>query len=299
MDKEAARQLLKELTAAVDTSERHSVVQLVRRAERLAVLVGDKASADIFHWHLDGVPNVPDSPLADMWRGSAQREAVADRRLPTGKVALPLEVFEREVAAVRARLAKSSPEGPNALCTELRGYETVEAKIRNRVNRFVACVNALPGVSEEQSCQSTPLGMRIFIGHGGSPSWKDLQSFLKDRLHLDCVEFNTESQAGNTTCARLGEMLAAAGFAFLVMTGEDAHADGRLHPRENVIHEASLFQGRLGFNRAIVLLEDECEQFSKVHGLTHIGFPKGNIMAASEEIRRVLEREGILPPSAV
>ena len=37
--------------------------------------------------------------------------------------------------------------------------------------------------------------------------------------------------------------------------GEDEHKDGSVHPRENVIHEAGLFQGRLGFPRAIVLLE--------------------------------------------
>ena len=32
-------------------------------------------------------------------------------------------------------------------------------------------------------------------------------------------------------------MLSSAGFAFLVMTGEDMHDDNELHARENVIHE--------------------------------------------------------------
>lgn len=43
------------------------------------------------------------------------------------------------------------------------------------------------------------------------------------------------------------------------MTGEDEDKEGKLNARPNVIHEIGLFQGRLGFSRAIVLLEDETE----------------------------------------
>lgn len=90
-------------------------------------------------------------------------------------------------------------------------------------------------------------------------------------------------------------MLDSAAFALLVMTAEDEHADKSRHARENVIHEVGLFQGRLGFRRAIVLLEEGCAEFSNIQGLNQIRFPSGKIMAVSEDIRRVLEREKILP----
>jgi predicted nucleotide-binding protein len=139
---------------------------------------------------------------------------------------------------------------------------------------------------------------RLFIGHGRSSVWKDLRDFLTDRLNLPCDEFNRESTAGRSTKERLVEMLEAANFAFLVMTGEDEQGDGSARARENVVHEIGLFQGRLGFEKAIILLEDGCSKFSNIEGITYIGFPKGRIEAASEEIRRVLEREGIVQPPA-
>jgi predicted nucleotide-binding protein len=89
-------------------------------------------------------------------------------------------------------------------------------------------------------------------------------------------------------------MLDQACMAFLVMTAEDEQTDGTLHARENVIHEAGLFQGKLGFERAIILLEEGCQEFSNIHGLGQIRFPKGNIKAAFEDIREVLKREGII-----
>jgi predicted nucleotide-binding protein len=76
------------------------------------------------------------------------------------------------------------------------------------------------------------------------------------------------------------------------MTAEDEQKDGKMNARLNVVHEAGLFQGRLGFRKAIVLLEEGCEEFSNIHGLGQIRFPKGDIGARFEKIREVLEREG-------
>jgi hypothetical protein len=91
-------------------------------------------------------------------------------------------------------------------------------------------------------------------------------------------KFNRVSQAGIWTGERLSEMLDAACFAFLIMTGEDER-NGDLHAREKVIHEIGLFQGKLGFRRAIILLEEGCKNFSNIHGLTYILFPRNGISA--------------------
>jgi hypothetical protein len=138
---------------------------------------------------------------------------------------------------------------------------------------------------------------KVFIGHGRSFVWRDVKDFLADRLHLDYDEYNREATAGFSTKERLESMLNETSFALLVMTAEDEHTDATHHARENVVHELGLFQGRLGFRRAIVLLEEGCTEFSNITGISQIRFPKGDITAKFEEIRRVLEREGILHPS--
>lgn len=137
-------------------------------------------------------------------------------------------------------------------------------------------------------------GSRVFIGHGRSLLWRELKDFLNDRLSLPWDEFNREAVAGLTTFERISEMLDSASFAFLVMTAEDQHSNASAHARQNVVHEVGLFQGRLGPKKAIILLEEGCSEFSNVVGLSQVRFPKGHISAVFEEIRQVLEREGVI-----
>jgi predicted nucleotide-binding protein len=135
---------------------------------------------------------------------------------------------------------------------------------------------------------------RVFIGHGHSNAWLELKNYIQDRLHIPCDDFNREATAGKTTVDRLSQMLDGACFAFLVLTAEDERKGGQKTARMNVIHEVGLFQGRLGFNRAIVMLERGCEEFSNIHGLTHIPFDKGAISAAFYEVSDTLKRENVV-----
>jgi predicted nucleotide-binding protein len=81
----------------------------------------------------------------------------------------------------------------------------------------------------------------------------------------------------------------SAAFAFIVMTADDEQADGEMRAHQNVIHEAGLFQGRLGFERAIVLVEEGCSGFSNIDGLTVIRFPPGRIRSSFGDVQRTLK----------
>ncbi len=182
-------------------------------------------------------------------------------------------------------------------------HVSVYAKVLALRSPFAACETLLEIANKADSHISRNktryqkeklIGSNIFIGHGQSTAWRDLKDFVQDRLKLPWDEFNRVPVAGVTNIARLSEMLDSAAIAFLVLTGEDEQQDGKLHARMNVVHEAGLFQGRLGFSRAIILLEEGCEEFSNIEGLGQIRFPKDDIASSFEELRRVLEREDII-----
>ena len=131
----------------------------------------------------------------------------------------------------------------------------------------------------------------VFIGHGRSPAWRDLKDHLQDKHGFKIEAYETGARAGHTIRDILEEMVTKSSFALLVLTGEDEQADGQLRARQNVIHEAGLFQGRLGFPRAILLLEEGVEEFSNVHGVQYVKFSKNNIKETFGEVLATLRRE--------
>ena len=162
------------------------------------------------------------------------------------------------------------------------------------MGRIFKTVDSRPANGGKATHHDRGKSTRVCIGHGRSPLWRELKDFLVERVHLTVDEFNRVSTAGLSTTERLAEMLETAAFAFLIMTGEDEQMDGKLHARLNVVHELGLFQGRLGFRKAIILLEEGCEEFSNIHGLGEIRFPSGNITAQFEAIRRLLEDRKVI-----
>jgi predicted nucleotide-binding protein len=131
----------------------------------------------------------------------------------------------------------------------------------------------------------------IFIEHGRSNIWRDLKDHLQDKHGYQVEAYEVSSRAGHTIRDILEEMLEESSCAFLVLTGEDETSDGKLLARQNVVHETGLFQGRLGFSRAIVLLEEGTEEFSNIAGIQQIRFSKGNIKETFGEVSAVLRRE--------
>ena len=88
------------------------------------------------------------------------------------------------------------------------------------------------------------------------------------------MAYETGARAGHTIRDILQSMLERSSFALLVLTKEDETADCQMRARQNVVHETGLFQGKLGFSRAIVLLEKGTEDFSNIRGIEQVRFNK-------------------------
>ncbi|MGP8050462.1 MAG: TIR domain-containing protein [Desulfobaccales bacterium] len=131
----------------------------------------------------------------------------------------------------------------------------------------------------------------IFIGHGQNQCWRDLKDHLQDKHDYIVEAYEIGARAGHSVRGILEDMLKRSSFAILIMTGEDETAEGCIRARQNVIHEAGLFQGKLGFNRAIILKEAGTEEFSNIQGIEQIRFNQGNIKETYGEVLATIRRE--------
>jgi predicted nucleotide-binding protein len=132
---------------------------------------------------------------------------------------------------------------------------------------------------------------RVFVGHGRSPQWRDLKDHLHDLQGYDVEAYETGARAGHTIRDILASMTGVSTFAVLVMTAEDEMGDDTWRARQNVVHETGLFQGKLSFDRAIVVLEEGVEAYSNLQGIHQVRFAKGNIKETFGEVLATLRRE--------
>ncbi|MBL0273600.1 MAG: nucleotide-binding protein [Chitinophagaceae bacterium] len=91
----------------------------------------------------------------------------------------------------------------------------------------------------------------------------------------------------------LAEFLDKSSIAILILTAEDESAEGKLRARQNVVHEAGLFQGRLGFDKVIILKQEGVEEFTNIAGLQYIPFSSDNIEQCFYELQRKLKKIGM------
>ncbi|MCA9374406.1 nucleotide-binding protein [Candidatus Peregrinibacteria bacterium] len=133
--------------------------------------------------------------------------------------------------------------------------------------------------------------IKIFIGHGHDDQWRDLKDHLHEKQGLDVIAYEIGPRAGLSVKEVLEKMMSESSFALLVLTGEDIDSEGNAHARENVIHELGLFQGKIGFKKAIAMLEKDVNEFSNILGVNQVRFAKGNIKETFGEVISIIKRE--------
>lgn len=215
-----------------------------------------------------------------LWKHDTEEEFFADYRRSSG-----LALFQKE-----------SRDGSHTLQVGVDSDGNTEVTVGAPERSLVLEVVEVFERAREQSRLPEPPAKvepppTVFIGHGGSSIWRDLKDHLHEKHCVEVEAYEIGARAGHVIRDILESMLARSSFALLVMTGEDETADGGMRARQNVVHEAGLFQGRLGFNRAIVLLEEGTEAFSNIQGIQRIDFSRGNIRETFGEVLATIRRE--------
>jgi hypothetical protein len=132
---------------------------------------------------------------------------------------------------------------------------------------------------------------KIWVIHGRSRAWKEVGNYLEHELNLSYCEFNDPDANHPDIIGRVREIAATSSLAVAVMTAEDATADGQKRARQNVIHEIGLAQGRLGYERVLILREHGVEDFSNMNGLDYIPFDQAHVDTAFGGLRRRIEAQ--------
>lgn len=152
---------------------------------------------------------------------------------------------------------------------------------------FIATLDA------ERRSGGKPTG--VFIAHGANPEWLAVQQFVLERFKLPVYSFESGSWGGRQVTEALADYLERCSFAICVLTAEDFTGDGLVQARQNVIHEVGLFQGRHGFDRVMVLVEEGCDFVPPTAAPYTIPFSHNGISGTFFELGKMLSARGLGP----
>ncbi|WGS40380.1 nucleotide-binding protein [Burkholderia sp. JSH-S8] len=130
---------------------------------------------------------------------------------------------------------------------------------------------------------------RVFISHGRSKDWLEIQAYIERDIGLATLELAQEANAGQTIIEKLEANASNCDSAVLVMTGDDIDNDGQARARENVMHEIGFFQAKYGRSRVCLLHEEGVSIPTNLSGVVYVPFPKGSVGAGFGVLVRELK----------
>lgn len=142
--------------------------------------------------------------------------------------------------------------------------------------------------------QNRSLPKRIFISHGRSEDWRQVQRYLENDLKYETMSLQQESNKGRSILQKLYEESERCGYAVIVMSGDDHVEDDKKRARQNVVHEIGYFHGKYGLDRVCILFEEGVEIFSNIDGLVYIPYPKGYVKATFSELSKELNTASLI-----
>jgi hypothetical protein len=153
---------------------------------------------------------------------------------------------------------------------------------------------------ETTAAQQHPLPFKVFIGHGGDHQWRELRDLFRDHHNFTTDAFEQVPRTGAVIRDILEGMIRSSAAGVLVLTQADQQADGTWHGRQNVVHEIGYVQAALGWDRAIIVVEEGVTLPTNLDGTQQVRFDRGRIRQAEGGVVAALRvlterRVGICP----
>lgn len=174
---------------------------------------------------------------------------------------------------------------PDLQSTE--GAKLYSAARLEQLARDIGQIIEIRANSEHAKPMTLEVRRKVFISHGRSKDWLEVQAHLEKDLALGSLELAQEASQGRTIMEKLEAGSDSCDAAVIVMSGDDEVQDGQPRVRENVMHEIGYFQGKYGRHRVILLHEDGVSVPTNLAGIVYCAYPKSKVDATFG----VLDRE--------
>jgi hypothetical protein len=179
------------------------------------------------------------------------------------------------------------PTGSGTTDFEGRGY--IERHEIEHLKEDLEYIFDVRSHSELREHEEISKPERVFISHGSSNDWREVQDYIEKDLQIMTLELAQEPNRGRTILQKLDEESNRCSYAVIVMTGDDNVGREKPRARENVMHEIGYFQGKYGLRGICLLYEEGTSIPSNIHGLVYIPFPQGLVRAAFGALARELK----------
>jgi sugar/nucleoside kinase (ribokinase family) len=136
-------------------------------------------------------------------------------------------------------------------------------------------------------------GVGGFIAHGADPQWEEVRRFLGQECQVPVYALDP-SVPGAALDEAMRPQLARCGFAVCVLAAADTFPGDGGRAEQSLVHQAGILQGRYGFRRVAMLVEEGCATFSNVAGLIRLDFAAGHVESTFWQLERMLRREGVM-----
>lgn len=153
------------------------------------------------------------------------------------------------------------------------------SKFKSIFDEFITNMTSTPPPQKE---------FTVFIGYSNRELCLEVQKFLFDES-IKSMSFKDFEHLSITAVQVLEEALETCSYCIMIVTPQDKQPDGKKRARQNVIHEIGLFQGRLGFQRVLILEQEGIDSFSNIDGLQTARFDEGNIESTFTRILRQIK----------
>jgi predicted nucleotide-binding protein len=192
----------------------------------------------------------------------------------------------------------SRPYPQSSRTTDYEGRGYVERAYLEMLRRDIDYIFEVLANSRTAEASPAVRPQRVFISHGRSEEWREVQAHIERDLKIPSLELAQEPNRGRTVLQKLTEESDRCSYAVVVMTGDDEVPGDSPRARQNVLHEIGFFQGKFGLPSICLLYEEGTEIPSNIHGLVYIPFPKGLVSASFGALDRELQSSFITKTGA-